>query len=298
MGRRMIVFAGVLCLVARGQAQEVSTWQSPAVWTEAIEPFQIADGLYYVGTAGLGAYLVTSDQGHILIDAPLRENTQLVLANIRKLGFEPTEIRLQLATHAHFDHVGGVADMLQASGAELVLSEPDAATVAEGGGPAALSPYPPAQADRLVGHMETVSVGDLTLTAHLTPGHTRGCTSWGGAVEIGGEPLTFVLVCSLTVLPDYRLVGEEETYPGIARDYCTSVAHLRTLRPDIFLANHGGFMGLTEKAAVLAGGDERAFVDPAGYTAYLDRAESAIEQVLEDQGLEGGCAAIMADPRE
>lgn len=271
-------------------------WHPPAAWTEGVDPFPIADDLYYVGTAGLASYLVTSEEGHVLIDAPMRENTQLVLSNIRRLGFEPSDIRVQVATHAHFDHVGGVSAMLEVTGAELVLSEYDGALVAGGGGPGALSPYPPARADRIIGHLEAVTVGDRTLTAHLTPGHTRGCTSWSGVVEVGGDPLTFVLVCSLTVLPDYRLVGDEETYPGIARDYCSSAAHLRTLEPDIFLANHGEFMGLAGKIRALAAGDQRAFVDPASYSTYLDRAEAAIERALEELGHEGGCAAILEAP--
>lgn len=119
--------------------------------------------------------------------------------------------------------------MREATGADLVLSHHDAALIADGGGPGALSSYPAADADRIVGHLQTVSAGDRGLTAHLTLGHTRGCTSWSGTVTIGGETLTFVLVCSLTVLADCRLVGEDEMYPGMARDYCNSVAHLRTL---------------------------------------------------------------------
>ncbi len=290
---------GLLCLASGIEAQDGNrlqvseSWQAPSEWTEAMDPFRVADGLYYVGTAGLASYLITSDEGHVLIDAPMRANIQLVLSNIRRLGFEPSDIRFQLATHAHFDHVGGIAGMLEVNGSDLVLSERDAALVADGGGPRAGLPYPPARADRLIGHLGTVSVGDRTLTAHMTPGHTPGCTSWSGEVRIDGGPLTFVLVCSLTVLPDYRLVGEDETYPGIARDYCDSVAHLRTLDPDIFLANHGSFFGLADKIRALAAGDERAFVDPERYTAYLGRAETAIERALEEQGHEGGCSAIL-----
>lgn len=286
--------AGVLlCLASGVEAQEEPRWQPPPAWTEAMDPFQVAQGLYYVGTVGLASYLVTSDEGHILIDAPMQANTQRVLSNIRRLGFEPSDIRVQLATHAHFDHVGGIAGMLEATGSDLVVSEGAAALVASGGGPQALSPYPPAQADRVIGHLETVSVGDRRLTSHLTPGHTRGCTSWSGEVEIDGDPLTFVLVCSLSVLPDYRLTGEDETYPGIARDYCSSLEHLRTLRPDIFLANHGGFMGLADKVRALGTGDDRAFVDPARYTSFLDGAEAAIERALGEGGHEGGCSTIL-----
>jgi metallo-beta-lactamase class B len=299
MLNRAITVVCLLGLASGVEAQERpggSGIESPAAWTEAIDPFRIADGLYYVGTAGLASYLLTSDEGHILIDAPMRVNTQLVLSNIRRLGFEPDDIRTQLATHAHFDHVGGIASMLEVTGSDLVLSELDAALVADGGGPRALSPYARAYADGVIGHLEIVSVGERTLTAHLTSGHTRGCTSWSGEVEIDGDPLTFVLVCSLSVLPDYRLVGEDETYPGIARDFCNSIAHLRTLDPDIFLANHGGFMGLADKIRALDAGDERAFVDPERYASYLDRAEVAIERVLFEQGHEGGCSAILEAP--
>lgn len=296
---RTIVLIGVLGLVSGVEAREerdADSWQAPPSWTEAMDPFQIAAGLYYVGTVGLASFLVTSDEGHILIDAPLRENTPLVLSNIRRLGFEPGDVRLQLATHAHFDHVGGVAGMLDVTGSDLVLSQHAAALVADGGGPGALGPYPPATATRVIGHLETVSVGERTLTAHLTPGHTRGCTSWSGEVVIDGDALTFMLVCSLSVLPDYRLVGEAESYPGIARDFCSSVAHLRTLEPDIFLAPHGGFFGLDDKVRALAAGDERAFVDPERYTSYLTRAEAAIERALGEQGHEGGCSTILEGP--
>src|SRR5690606_5817650 len=148
-------------------------------------PFRIADGLYYVGTAGLSAFLLTSDEGHILIDAPLQENVPLILANIRELGFDPAHVRAQVASHAHCDHVGGMAEMLAATGADLILSAADARFVREGrdfglntGG------YPGATPARIVDHLSTVRVGDVEITAHLTPGHTPGCTTWGGTVEI------------------------------------------------------------------------------------------------------------------
>jgi metallo-beta-lactamase class B len=263
-------------------------------WTEPLAPFEIGEGLYYVGTAGLAAYLFTSDEGHILIDVPLEENVERIVANVRSLGYDPADIRIQLASHAHFDHVGGLARMGVITGAELVLSDADARYVAEGrdfglGGTAG---YAAARPDRTIGHLESVSLGRWRLTAHLTPGHTAGCTSWSGEVEIEGRPYTFVSVCSLSVLGSYRLVGPEPTYEGQGRDYCRSVAHLRTLEPEVFIAPHGTFFGLGEKLAARAAGDALAFVERERYARYLENAERSIERTLAEQGHAGGCAAL------
>jgi metallo-beta-lactamase class B len=264
-------------------------------WTEPMEPFQIGEGLHYVGTAGLAAYLFTSDEGHILIDVPLDENVERVVANIRALGFDPADVRIQLASHAHFDHVGGIARMQEITGAELVLSEADARFVAEGRdfGLPGLDGYPPARAGRTLRHLETVTLGHWRLTAHVTPGHTAGCTSWSGDVVIAGRSYRFVSVCSLSVLGSYRIVGPDPTYEGQGRDYCRSLAHLRTLDPEVFIAPHGSFYGLEEKLAARRAGDALAFVERERYVAYLANAERAIERALAEQGHSGGCAALV-----
>ena len=267
-------------------------------WTEPREPFQIGEGLYYVGTAGLAAYLFTSEEGHILIDVPLDENVERVAANIRTLGFDPADVEIQLASHAHFDHVGGLARMGQITGADLVLSEADARYVREGRdfGLPGLDGYPPARVERTIRHLDTVELGPWRLTAHVTPGHTAGCTSWSGDVTIEGRSYGFVSVCSLSVLGNYRLVGEGATYEGQGRDYCASLAHLRTLSPEVFLAPHGSFYGLEEKLAARRAGDALAFVERERYVRYLDNAEQSIERALAEQGHGGGCAALLGAP--
>lgn len=284
---RTIILGILLALPTAAAAQNAS-------WTERFAPVRIADGLYYVGTAGLSAFLLTSDGGHILIDAPLEENVPLILANIRELGFDPADVRVQVASHAHFDHVGGMAALLAATGADLVLSAADARFVREGsdfglntGGYAAASPA------RTIEHLGTVRVGDVEITAHLTPGHTPGCTTWSGTVEIAGEPFEFVSVCSLSVLPNYRLVGNDLTYAGQAADYCRSVAHLESLDPDIFLGSHGGWFGLDGKATALRAGNARAFVEKESYRTYLAEARASIERALAGQGHVGGCASLL-----
>jgi len=137
-----------------------------------------------------------------------------------------------------------------------------------------------------------VTLGPWRLTAHVTPGHTAGCTSWSGDVVIEGRSYGFVSVCSLSVLGSYRLVGSEPTYPGQGRDYCRSVAHLRTLDPEVFLAPHGSFYGLDEKLAARRAGDALAFVEKERYARYLDNAQGSIERTLSEQGHTGGCAAF------
>jgi len=290
---RAALLVAVLATPA-SSAAHAQEW--PASWTEPVEPVRIADDLYYVGTAGLASFLFTSEDGHILIDAPLAENVSLLLENIRRLGFDPADIRVQLASHAHFDHVGGLAAMLEATGADLVLSEADAPLIRRGHdiGLGELSEgYAPALATRTVEHLSTVRVGDIELTAHLTPGHTPGCTSWGGTVRIEGAPHTFVSVCSLSVLSTYRITGEDPTYPGQARDFCQSLAHLDSLDPDIFLAAHPGFFGFGEKRDARAAGDPKAFVGGTRYREYLAGARAAIETRLEEEGIPGGCAAVL-----
>lgn len=268
-------------------------------WTEPREPFQIGEGLYHVGTAGLAAYLFTSDEGHILIDAPLDENVERIVTNIRALGFDPADVEIQLASHAHFDHVGGLARMGETTGAELVLSEADARYVREGRdfGLPGLDGYAPAHVDRTIRHLDTVELGPWRLKAHVTPGHTAGCTSWSGEVTIEGRSYRFVSVCSLSVLGNYRLVGPEATYDGQGRDYCASLAHLRTLDPEVFLGPHGSFFGLDEKLAARRAGDALAFVERERYARYLDGAEQNIERTLAEQGQRGGCASLLGTAR-
>ncbi len=289
---------GTLLVLLGAVGAQSQDWKPPASWTEPIEPFHIAGNLYYVGSADLTAFLFVTEEGHILIDAPLEENIGMVLGNIRTLGLDPSEIEVHLASHGHFDHTGGLAGMAAATGGEVVLSEWGNTLVSAGGkGDFFLgdgSAYPPVEADRIVGHLEEVSLGGTTLTAHLTPGHTRGCTTWSATIEGEDGPLDLVSVCSLTVLGGYQLVGESQSYPGIGEDFCASVAHLESLRPDLFLASHGSFIDLAKKAKSARAGDESAFVDPEGYRAWVALAKARVESVLVEQGWQGGCEALLS----
>jgi metallo-beta-lactamase class B len=232
----------------------------------------------------------------VLLDVPLEENVDRIEAGIRALGFDPADVRIVVASQAHFDHVGGVATFVERHDAQVVLSEADARMTSRGGvGPGAdRTAYRAFQADRIVAHLDRVRIGDVELTAHLTPGHTPGCTSWSGRVTVDGRPVTWLSVCSLGVLPSYALVGPDETYPGIAADFCRSLAHLRSVEVDLFLGAHASFFALNARREAIAGGDARALIAPDRYRRYLDRNAARLDSVLVTQGEPGGCPAVLA----
>ncbi|MFL6201747.1 MAG: subclass B3 metallo-beta-lactamase, partial [Thermoanaerobaculia bacterium] len=249
-------------------------------WNQPVEPFRIAGNLYYVGASDIASYLVATPEGHILLDGGFVETVPLIRESVRKLGFRIEDVKILLNTHAHYDHAGGLAALKALTGAKLHASEADAPALARGGkddpvlGDQLL--FPPVQADRLVKDGDTVTLGGSTLTAHLTPGHTAGCTTW--TMKVNG--LNAVIVCSTSILPTAKL-GAEPSYPGIAEDYARTFRTLRGLPCDVFLAAHGSFYNLKEKSERLKkGGGANPFVDPDGYRSYLDRSEKTFQERL------------------
>ena len=244
-----------------------------------VEPFRIIGDIYYVGASGVSSFLITTPEGHILIDGGFDETVPLIRDGVRKLGFRFEDIEVLLNSHAHLDHAGGLARLKELTGAEIVMSEADAALLSRGGRGDflplgdALATYPPARADRLIGDGDRVSHGGVTLTAHLTPGHTKGCTTWTMAVTEGGDRHEVVFVGGTGVLPGVRLVDNPK-YPGIAADFARTFRRLKSLPCDVFLAPHGFHFDLEEKARRLAAGEEpNPFLDPVGYRGFIDRSE-------------------------
>jgi metallo-beta-lactamase class B len=257
-----------------------------AEWNRAIEPFRIVGNVYYVGASGVSAYLITTPAGHILVETGFRETAPIVEASIQKLGFRVADVRMILVGHGHYDHVGGVAELKARSGAKVVASAAEAPLLARGGkGDFALADryaYPPVQVDRVVGDGEEIRLGGSVVTAHLTPGHTKGCTSWTAPIREGGKVLRVVFPCSVSA-PGYQLVNNPE-YPEIQRDYAKTIAKLRSLPCDVFLSQHGWDIELEEKLKAKAAEPGRnPFIDPEGYRRYLDRGEAAIRETVEKQ---------------
>lgn len=258
----------------------------PADWTRPVEPFNVAGNIYYVGTAELSSWLVVTSDGYILLDAPLDENVPLLLANIEKLGFDPMKIKVLLNSHAHLDHVGGMAAIKAKTGATLYLSKDDAALAARGGkGDFAFgdgAAFPPVVADVIVADGQKVTLGGVTMTAMITPGHTKGNTTWITRARDGRRELLVVFAPSLSA-PGYDLV-DNEAYPGIVADYRATFARLATLEPDVFLGTHGSFFELEAKGAARAKGiAPNPFLAPGEYAKFVSLWRDRFEAELAKQ---------------
>jgi metallo-beta-lactamase class B len=280
---RLLAAVILLCSLAP------AAWaQRSAEWLERgrpVPPQRIAGNLYYVGTNDLAAFLFTSPRGHVLLDGGLPETAPLILDAIRRLGFRPEDVRVLINSHSHFDHAGGLAELKRRTGAKLAASERDAGQLERGGrGDFALGDsagFPPVTVDRRLGDGDTVRVGEGMLIAHLTPGHTRGCTTWTTSIRERGRDYSVVFMCSLSVLSNYRLTGDE-SYPGILADYRRSIAALRAMHCEIMLASHASFIdGFHEKlAGIRETGSVRPLVNPSACRDYADRAEQRLEAHL------------------
>ncbi|MET0272855.1 MAG: subclass B3 metallo-beta-lactamase [Phenylobacterium sp.] len=250
--------------------------------------FKIAEGLYYVGSADYAAYLLTTRAGLIAIDGGDAETGKQIIANIRALGFDPGQVKMIVNTHQHFDHAAGLAAIKRAAPrAKLYVSKVDGDVIAAGGrGDPFLKGerfwYEAVKPDVTIVDGQKVSLGGVTLTAHITGGHTRGCTTWTFPVTVAGKPHLAQVHCSSSVLPGYRLVAPE-TYPGQAADYAKSFATWKTIPCDLFLASHASFYGLDAKRKALEAGKADAFVDPEGCKAFYARQEAAFRKELSKQ---------------
>jgi len=258
---------------------EVKSWYEPA------EPMQIVGPIYFVGTRGLGVYLIATPAGTILIDGAPAEDAPLIDASIRKLGFKPEEIRQVLITHAHFDHVGTLAHFKALSGAPVAVMAADVDLLKSGGTLYYLFANDPklhfsgVTADRALKDGDTVELGGVKLTAHHTPGHTRGCTTWTTTVDDHGHTYAVEIVGSTSVNPGTRFVNDP-SYPGIADDYRHSLSMLDSLQPDIYLAPHTSFFDFESKRARAAAEGADAFVDPEGYRQRIAASKAAFEATV------------------
>jgi metallo-beta-lactamase class B len=259
-----------------------------ADWIETFPPFKIAGNLYYVGSKGLANYLITTSQGHILINSDLEANVPLIRASVEKLGFKFGDIKILLISHAHWDHDAGSAAVKAATGAKYMVMDADVPVVESGGksdfqyGKAATSLYAPTKVDRVLHDGDEVKLGDVVLVAHLTPGHTKGCTTWTMKVREGGKSYNVVIIGSPNVNPGYRLVNNA-LYPQIASDYDKTFRVLKALPCDIFLGAHGSYFDLEAKYARLKENSVTAFVDPEGCKKFVNDKEAAFRAELARQ---------------
>ncbi len=255
-------------------------------WKAPVPPRKLAGNLYYVGAIGVSAWLITTPEGHILLDTGFEETVPVIQRSVEQLGFKLTDIKLILSSHAHIDHVGGHAHMKRLTGARVLASAGDARAIESGGAydyiqwPKETVGYEPVKVDRVIADGEKVSLGGTTLTANLTPGHTRGATTWTMELAEGGRTYHVVFFSSATVNDGTRLV-QNPHFPEIAAAYEASFARFKTLRCDIFLAPHGGQFAMAERFARQDRGDGiTAFVDPEGWKQLVAGAEKNFREIL------------------
>ena len=257
-------------------------------WTEPFPAFRIADNLYYVGSKGLANYLITTPQGHILINSDLEANVPLIRASIESLGFKFTDVKILLISHAHWDHNAASATIKKLTGAKYMVMDADVDVVESGGksdfqyGNDPTSLYPPTKVDRVLRDGDEVKLGNAVLTARLTPGHTKGCTTWTMKVKDGEKTRDVVIVGSPNVNPGYKLVGNS-VYPRMAEDFERTFQVLKSLPCDYFLGAHGSYFDLENKYAQLKAGKTTAFIDPEGYKNYVADRERAFRSELAKQ---------------
>ena len=268
--------------VALGQTTPASDFDKP------FPPHKVIGNVYFVGTAGLSNYLITTPAGHILINSDLESTVPIVRKNVEQLGFKFTDIKILLISHAHFDHNGGSALVKSITGARYMVMDADV-PVAERGAkldfnyaddPSAQ--FTPAKVDRVLHDGDQVQLGDAVLTARLTPGHTKGCTTWTMDVKEDSKTRHVVIIGSPNVNPGYKLVDNAQ-YPGIAADYEKTFQVLKSLPCDYFLGAHGSYFEMEKKYAKLKAGASNSFIDPEGYKAYVNDRERAFRRELMNQ---------------
>ena len=254
-------------------------------WNRASEPFRVAGNVHFVGTSGMGVYLITTPAGHILLDSAFEASVPMIADSVRRLGFRFEDVKLLLSSHGHIDHVGGHARVRELTGARVLVSAGDARLLRAGGrGDFAygdLLAFRPSPVDGLIADGQKIELGGTTLTAHLTPGHTEGATTWTMEVQEQGRRLRVLFFPSGLVSPGASLQNNEK-YPTIVPDFERSFARWKALPCDVFLGAHTIFFDLAKKRDQQKRGGPNPFIDPEGYRRTVEEQERKFREALDD----------------
>jgi metallo-beta-lactamase class B len=277
--RRILALLALACAAYGQRSFEQSDWTKP------FPPHRIVGPVYYVGTADLACFLITSPKGHILINTGVADSAALIRRNIETLGFKPDDIKILLTNQAHFDHVAAMAELKKQTGARFMATEADKAVLEDGGRSDFFLgkdfQFAPVKVDEVLQDRQVISIGDVRLNTHLTPGHTRGSVTYSMRVRENGRDYSVVFANIPTVI-GAKLVGNEK-YPSIAADFSRSFRVQKALACDIFLAGHGSQYRMRDKFKPSY--DPNAFVDLEGYKRAVADAESKFEEQLrKEQG--------------
>jgi len=278
----VILLSGALLCGASQPKPAPYTLVAPPEWSQPIAPFHIAGPIWYVGTKGLAVYAIVSKQGAILVGGPMASEAGQIERNLATIGVKKGELKYLLNMHAHFDHAAALAQLKRDTGAKLVASAGDRPALEagrhQGDNSYGRANFPAVKVDRVIRDGESVRVGDLAVTATLTPGHTLGCTTWSMPIRENGRTLRVVFPCSVTVAGN-KLIGNRG-YPGIVADYRRSFARLDSLHADVVLPSHPEIADVHGREAKLVAGDPNAFVDPGALHAIIAKARQDFDTAL------------------
>ena len=267
----------ILALGAMPSSTSAQTTEDRTQDRVAFPAHKIIGNLYYVGTGTLNSYLITTPEGAILINTNFEETVPLLREAVEKLGFKMADIKIILGSHAHGDHMQGDAIVKELTGGAMVMAMEQDVPGLKGMKAPSGKPHP---IDRVLKDGEQVTLGNMRLTAHLTPGHTRGCTTWTFTVQEGGKPFNVLIACG-GLQEDARLVNNKN-YPEIAEHFGQSIKKYKTFSPDIFLASHSWFFDLAGKYKRL-GAATNPYIDPAGYKTWVANMEKNYNTLLAEQ---------------
>ena len=265
----------VVALMAVGLATGFEGLLAQRAGSQPAEPYKVIGNIYYVGSIDVSAHIIATSQGLILLDTGTVDMVPMITSGIQKLGFRTSDVRIMLSSHAHWDHVEGHAAIKKITGGQIMAIGEDAAAIEAGKDNSALGGdgWAPVRVDRVLQDGDTVTLGDMTLTAHHTPGHTKGCTTWTTSVNEGGRSYSVVFVGGTGVNEGVRLTGNTR-HPTIIEDYARTFRVLKALQPDVFLGQHGNMYDMQGKRArQQAGGVGNPFVDPEGYRRFVAQQE-------------------------
>ncbi len=258
-------------------------------WVKPFPPFKILGNIHWVGTWDLSTYLITTPKGHILINTGLAETVPQIKSNIEKLGFKLSDVKILTATHAHSDHVAGMAELKKMTGAKMIMSEQDSELLENGGktdfrwGDMVHTLFPPVKVDQRLKDSQKIELGGTELTLHIHPGHTKGATSFTLNVSEAGKTYRVVIANMASINPGVNVNGMQR-YPGIAKDYANTYASQKQMKIDVWLASHALQFKLHEKYQPGATYNPDRFVDPKGFLADVERLEKIyIEQLASDR---------------
>jgi len=276
-----LLLALAACVNQSGVPYEMRRWNRP------FQPYRVIGNIYYVGTAEIAQFLIVTSAGNILIDSGFEASVPRLRENIATLGYRYEDTKFLLTSHAHIDHVQAHALVRQQTGAQVVASVRDAAFVTSGGQGESVFDgvyaWPPCPVDRRVVDGEQLTLGDTTLTAHLTPGHTLGATTWTMQVADAGRTLAVVFFPSANINRGVKLRSNPR-YPQIASDFARSFELWKRLPCDVFLADHGDFYGMKDKyRQLVAGFVQNPFIDPEGYRRFINEAEQRFREQLASE---------------